>query len=267
MRPLPKPTRSPKKKRRRNNGTETVTARWSGMTATHPPSFNPADRGTSEDTWQRFFGDAPTWRPSTRDIVVLAPHPDDEILGCGGLMSHCAAGAQDVVIVSVTDGEAAYEADSLGSVRCNELLRALRELSPGKIAIERLHIPDGSVAREADRLESAISRRLSNSCTLIAPFEHDGHPDHDAVGRMAIQIGLRRGVTVARYPIWAWHHSEPREFRGYRWGIFPLSASAQDAKRRALQCFESQLRPRLAVPILPPHVLAHFERGYEAFLL
>ncbi len=52
-----------------------------------------------------------------------------------------------------------------------------------------------------------------------------------------------------------------------RWGKFPLSLEARRAKARAVQCFASQLQPPHAAPVVPAHVLSHFDRPYEAFLL
>jgi hypothetical protein len=45
-----------------------------------------------------------------------------------------------------------------------------------------------------------------------------------------------------------------------------LSLDAQRAKNRAIQCFESQLRPPRGPPIVPPNVLAYFSRAFEAFI-
>jgi LmbE family N-acetylglucosaminyl deacetylase len=103
--------------------------------------------------------------------------------------------------------------------------------------------------------------------TIIAPYELDGHPDHDATGRECLEVAQSNGVPIARYPIWAWHHMKPTAMRPVHWGRFHLEAGARRAKKRALQCFETQLRPPQGLPIVPPHVLAHFERPYEAFLL
>jgi hypothetical protein len=46
-----------------------------------------------------------------------------------------------------------------------------------------------------------------------------------------------------------------------------LSPAAQRAKKRALESFRSQLAPQRGLPIVPPHVLEHFHRPYEAFLV
>jgi hypothetical protein len=74
-------------------------------------------------------------------------------------------------------------------------------------------------------------------------------------------------VALARYPVWTWHHGDPGDFEHARWGRFVLSLEARRAKARAVACFASQLDPPQAEPVVPPHVLPHFQRAFEAFLL
>lgn len=71
--------------------------------------------GTSEPTWQRWLAATPcselsmaqALAPSQR-LVVVAPHPDDEVLACGALVAVHAARGGEVVFVAVTDGEASH---------------------------------------------------------------------------------------------------------------------------------------------------------------
>jgi LmbE family N-acetylglucosaminyl deacetylase len=107
---------------------------------------------------------------------------------------------------------------------------------------------------------------LDRAATLVAPYESDGHPDHEAVGRAGIEVAAANGVPVVRYPIWAWHRARPDACASLGWKRFRLSLDAQRAKRRAIQCFESQLRPPHGTPIVPPNVLTYFSRSFEAFI-
>jgi LmbE family N-acetylglucosaminyl deacetylase len=231
-------------------------------------TFSPQDPGTREFEWRSFLCQSNEWQPRVGPLIVVAPHPDDEILGAGGLLHAHALAGQKITILSVTDGEAA---DSLwlglDRVRRSELRNALRKLSLSHITVYRLGIPDGRVKDYRNRLRSALRECVEDRGTIIAPYELDGHPDHEAAGRESLEVAQSYGVPIARYPVWAWHHAEPTALRAVQWGLFPLEAGAQRAKKRAMQCFESQLRPPRGCPIVPPHVLAHFERPYEAFLL
>ncbi len=198
----------------------------------------------------------------------LLGHPGDEVLGAGGLIHDWAVRGQPVTVVSVTDGEAADPGRrNLGSLRRVELGAALRKLSALHIAVLRLAIPDGRVCQFQNRLRNAVSSLLTRDTTMVAPYEQDGHCDHDAVGRACCDLAHCTAVPVVRYPIWRWHHGARAPLRSARWAKFPLSAQARRAKARAVRCFESQLAPEHSAPIIPAHALTCFERAFEAFLL
>ena len=127
-------------------------------------------------------------------------------------------------------------------------------------------MPDGNIALHELAVERAIKTRLPPDATLIAPFEHDGHPDHEAVARICIDLGKRRNAPVLRYPIWAWHHSSPGAWQNSEFVRFPLNAESRRAKSRAIRCFASQLDNRYTHAVMPEHVLRYFSRPYEAFL-
>jgi LmbE family N-acetylglucosaminyl deacetylase len=236
--------------------------------ASDPPPFDPADAGTSEREWLNMLADRPEWTPKDGPIVVVSPHPDDEVLAAGGLIHSWAASGRPVTIVSVTDGEAAFPAwRGLDLVRRGELKGALRRLCLTHVSVVRIGLPDGRVSAHANRLRNALLAVSDPSITLIAPYERDGHPDHEVIGEVCCGLARSHGVSVARYPVWTWHHTHPDSLATARWGKFSLSPEARRAKARAVKCFESQLQPQRAAPVVPRHVLLHFERPYEAFLL
>jgi LmbE family N-acetylglucosaminyl deacetylase len=231
-------------------------------------TFDPARKGIPEREWRALLSHSEEWTPQPGPLVVVAPHPDDEVLGAGGLVHSWAMAGHRVSVISVTDGEAADASrENLNLVRRSELRTALRTLSPQHVNVERLNIPDGKVSEHKNRLRDAVRERAPDRGTMIAPYERDGHPDHDAVGEVCLDIAHSHGIALARYPVWAWHHTDPSALAALRWGIFRLGVTARRAKTRAMQCFDSQLRPPRGLPIVPPHVLEYFERPYEAFVL
>jgi LmbE family N-acetylglucosaminyl deacetylase len=133
--------------------------------------------------------------------------------------------------------------------------------------IIRLGFPDGGVARHEAELAHSISACVPKGATLVAPFEFDGHPDHDAAGRAAIEASRLTGATLARYPIWAWHRGSPELWTEKRITRFVMGPRARQAKQRAVAQFNSQIADRAGGPILPGHVLDYFDRPYEVFLL
>jgi len=231
-------------------------------------AFDASVRGTSERTWQSALAAAPYWAPSPGPVVIVAPHPDDETLGAGGLMYSCAAVGHAVSVISVTDGEAAHPgASDLAAIRRRELAAALVHLSSNPVPCHRLRVADGQVTANESYVQRAIEARLPSRATLVAPFECDGHPDHDAVGRACLRIARMHHLILARYPIWAWHHCLPQAFSGSSIVRFALSARARRAKARAISCFASQLEGTESEAVVPAHVLMYFARPYETFLL
>lgn len=228
--------------------------------------------GTDETTWQNW--PAPARWPSltfAEDQIplVVAPHPDDEILGVGGLIA--SLGAADVV--AVTDGEGShpdssvYQPAELAEVRRLETVRALARLGLDRPAVRHLGHPDGGIDEAA--LTRQLTRLLTPGRVCLATWRDDGHPDHEITGRAAAAACAATGATLLEYPIWTWHWSVPDDDRvpWDRARRIDLSPAAQEAKARAIGEFHSQIAPLGPepgdAPILPPWVLARFARPYE----
>ncbi|SEL18046.1 N-acetylglucosaminyl deacetylase, LmbE family [Pseudoxanthomonas sp. GM95] len=209
-------------------------------------------------------------------LVVVAPHPDDEVLGCGGLIAAAIHSGLQVLVVSLTDGEAAYACDPawppqrLAPIRRSELLNAVRALGGGTDNIAHVGIADGHIAVCIERAIDALAQ-VRRRDTVLVTWAKDGHPDHEAAAQAAQQVCARVGARLIQYPIWCWHWADPEraDFLSNRARRFLLSASVQARKRAALLAFATQIGtsvPRPASPILPPHVLARFQRPYEVYL-
>lgn len=206
-----------------------------------------------------------------RRVVVLAPHPDDEVLAVGGALHALDA---DVRIVAITDGEASHPRSrtitpaELAVRRADE-----RDVALGRLGIRaevvRLGEADGRVRDAA--LVPRLIPLVRGADLCLAPWEHDGHPDHDATGRAAIAACAAAGVALVRYPVWAWHWAEPDTLALGQARKVTLSPAAQRAKAAAIAAYRSQIAPLSAAPgdeaILPPAVLARFARPFEVVLL
>jgi LmbE family N-acetylglucosaminyl deacetylase len=231
-------------------------------------SFEPARLGTPESSWETALFDLPILSLPASDVLIVSPHPDDEVLGAGGLIRTAARAGHKVTVLSVTDGEAAYpDWQGLDKIRRREVRDALSVLVPQTVATRHLSIPDGKVPANRATLFDAIDRLISRDTLLVAPYERDGHPDHDATGEVCCEIARIRGAMLWRYPIWIWHHGSPGHIAREAVGRFALDEATQEAKARAMSCFTSQLRPLGRAPIVPSHVLRYFTRPFEVFLI
>ncbi|MCU7728333.1 PIG-L family deacetylase [Actinoplanes sp. KI2] len=227
--------------------------------------------GTRERDWQAWRAMA-QWPSLPLDPpsppLVVAPHPDDEILGVAGLMAMLG----EVDLVAVTDGEASHPGsiihtpDELAAIRRAETGEAMRRLGLDT-TIYRLGHPDGGI--DEDTLAGQLAGLLAPGRWCLATWRGDGHPDHEAVGRAAAAACAETGARLFEYPIWAWHWARPDDpdvpWRQAR--RVDLTPRAQAAKAAAIGAFPSQTAPlgpaEADAAILPPHVLARFARPFE----
>lgn len=242
-----------------------------------------AGLGTAEEAWLPWLAAQPL-RPASvadllaedRRLVMVAPHPDDEVLAIGGLLAHWSTLRADVLIVAVTDGEGSHAGSAqwppvrLAAERPLESAEAWRRLGFGQPTCERLGLPDGGVRPHRDALIGGIAALLRPDDVVFTTWRHDGHPDHEATGRACAVACAQVGSTLVEVPVWAWHWAEPGDARlpWHRALRLPLDASSAARKRHAVGAFTSQLRPDPSTgagPILRSTTVQRAHRPFEIF--
>jgi LmbE family N-acetylglucosaminyl deacetylase len=222
----------------------------------------------NEETWVNVLKDVPGWNPPERPLVVVSPHPDDETLGAGGLIAEWKKRNIPVVVIAVTDGEAAYpEWKELGTVRAREQEAALAELGVGTKDIVRLRLPDGQVASHEQELRTLIGTLVTSDSLVIAPWHKDFHPDHEACGRVAEQAASEAGAMLASYLIWTWHRGEVPLVASLPLRRFLLADELCGKRAKALSQHRSQLDRETGMPILPESVLGPARRRFETYVV
>lgn len=225
-------------------------------------TFDHREPGTDPQRWTTLL-DALTPQDVALDgfasVVVVAPHPDDETLGAGGLVATAAARAVPVEVLLVSRGERSHP-DSptvapgdLAARRDEEFRTASAALHPGAVGTS-LRVPDGALRDHPDVLRAALDERLSSATgqvLLVVPWRGDGHRDHRVAGEVAEAVAAGRDhVTVLAYPVWAWHWDDP-DAPAAPWDrarALALSADALDRKRTALAAYRSQTLPLSPAP-------------------
>jgi len=123
-------------------------------------------------------------------ILVLAPHPDDEVIGCGGALALLAVEKREIHVIVATDGSAAErslsEEDTPAAYRArreDETRRGLAHLGVSNVAFLRL--PDRTLQDSEDELISRIRSlmREIKPDLVLAPSPLEIHPDHVALSR------------------------------------------------------------------------------------
>jgi LmbE family N-acetylglucosaminyl deacetylase len=223
---------------------------------------------TSESRWSEYFEKLPTWQPDKLPTIVLTPHPDDEILGAGGLIADLQSSSIPVHIIAVTDGEKAYQnIEDLGKIRQSEQERALATLGINSKNITRLRYIDSNIAASEFAIEQYLLSIIKKPVNLIAPWKNDFHPDHESVGRVAERVALKTQSTLISYFFWTWHHAHLDIIKKLSLCIYPLSRPTQFLKNKAMSCYQSQLvNFQNNNPILPENLLYSLKREFEVFL-
>lgn len=183
------------------------------------------------------------------EVLVVAPHPDDETLGCGGSIAGHAAAGRRVGIAFLTSGERGSPTvapQNLGPVREREAVAAALALGVPASRLRFLRLPDGGIhPGDLDQL-GAVVRLLRTARPTLLYVPHPGEASFDH--RCAYELCWRAaGMSgSANFPEWGSPHWVPT-ILGYEvW-----SAIAQptylcsiddfvDRKIAALDCYGSQ---------------------------
>lgn len=218
-------------------------------------------------------------------VTIVAPHPDDETLGCGGAISLLCHKGYDVRVLVISDGTRShpnsrtYPAHALQSIRARETQTAMTMLGVNRSEITFLGLKDGSVPT----LTSANFPTAKTLCqnylrvarpdTIFLPWRFDPHPDHRATWQLmkAAILGLGLTPQTIEYPIWDWDLQQQTKvphldkIAGWRLDI----GAALDSKLQAIGAYRSQLGLLIDDDpegfCLTPELLTNFTRPWEVY--
>ncbi len=196
-------------------------------------------------------------------LLVLAPHPDDETLGCGARIAAARRHGIPVTVVVATDGAASHgpagpDRELLVRRRSQELLAAADRLGVPATDVVQLGLPDGELAAHQAALAASLRELIGQRqpAEVYTTCSAEWHPDHAAAGRATAEAvtGLSQPPDVLEYPIWLWA-DWPLSCRHGPWRgmwdwlsllaagaveTFPV-ADLRELKRAALDAYASQL--------------------------
>jgi len=156
-------------------------------------------------------------------VLVIAPHPDDETLCCGGTIQIFKRKGYEIKVVIVTDGRYGAPSEELKGkrelveIRKREALNAIKEL--GVNEVEFLDFEDSKVSERVEEVEEVLLRFLRGVDVVFSPIVFDSHPDHSAIGGIIERLYPRAYF----YLIWgspniSWRkvRFDIREFKGIK---------------------------------------------------
>jgi N-acetylglucosamine malate deacetylase 1 len=171
-------------------------------------------------------------------VLVLAPHPDDESIGCGGALALHSQRGDHISAVFLTSGEAAmkqFAPEDAWRIREAEAQAAADVLGIAELTF--LRAPDSGLQGDMERVIAAVLRifgRRQPRC-IYTPHENEAHPDHKAAFAITQAI-LERAEPyrpeVRGYEIWT-----PHTFFQHLEDV----TSVMDRKLAAIRCHKSQV--------------------------
>lgn len=125
-----------------------------------------------------------------RRVVVLAPHADDELLGCGGTLARLSSAGASVHVIVVFDGAAGdpdrcFDREGYVERREDEARRGGEHIGVESYEFWRLEegheVTEAELAAHLPLLTAALAEAAPD--LLLAPWSGDGHTDHRSVSR------------------------------------------------------------------------------------
>ncbi len=173
-------------------------------------------------------------------MLVLAPHPDDEVFGCGGAILRHASLGDAVHVIIASDGAFHAEAEQKArhtAIRQAESNAAARIMEYGQPEYWRL--PDRRITCDEPLIQRIMAAMAAFRPDLVmAPSIFEVHPDHLALG-MATLAAVRRHATDGQPPTLAMYEvGVPMQRPNLLLDISDLEAR----KQQAMACFASQLK-------------------------
>lgn len=174
--------------------------------------------------------------PPANRVFVLAPHPDDESLGCGGTIARYTHDGALVSLLVVSDGgaldEQGKQEGDLSAVRAQETRAAIEILGVQQVSF--LGLPDGQLRRHDKEMHEACSQRLLDFAPdiVLCPSPIDGHCDHAAVARVVLQLHREiPGWSLAFYEL----HTPLRP------NLLVDISAVINVKEQAVRCYQRSL--------------------------
>lgn len=148
-------------------------------------------------------------------VLIVAPHPDDEVLGCSGLIQRLLSEGKQVDVAILSGGGKSHagcckiDESTLIESRHNLSREAAKILG---LPLENLHFldyPDGSIAfdcSETEQLKKLID--MLHPDTIFVPHKGEGWSDHLEARRIVRKlVGETSSVSLYEYCVWFWYYN------------------------------------------------------------
>lgn len=211
---------------------------------------------------------------SRKKVVIVAPHQDDETLGCGGLIAlKCKLGIS-VKVIFLTDGQLSRpdttKFQDIINVRQQEAIAALKILGVSVEDIYFINQIDGTLQQLCIEENQALLNQLAQLLEslqaeeIYVPHRFDLHPDHEASFNLTIQAITLSDIKidVFQYPVWMLWQNPLNPQLNWRSLLNCYTVSIKTVKEQkdeAINCYQSQISS------MTPEFLSQFRSNHEIY--
>ena len=159
------------------------------------------------DFFQGVVRSIPISAPFGESVLVIAPHQDDEAIGCGGAIAAQIGAGKRAVIVMVQDGATGHEDLGMTRIQMSELRNRESTVAASAAGLAAPHVlthPDLAAASSAIVAELVALIQQHRADAIFSPFPLDAHPDHRTAAVLLAEA-LRQipwPVRVLTYEVW-----------------------------------------------------------------
>lgn len=208
---------------------------------------------------------------STDKILIIAPHPDDEVIACGGFIAKY---HNQIDILCVNSSGIKYEGDVLSAeeiaqIRCNEFYEVAKLAGVNKTYIEKLWGRFVMIDEMEKHYEDYMREfNVKDYNVILVPHEYDNHPEHRYVGNVLLKTmiekqGCKEDLKILRYELWS-----PIQKPNY----FEDITEYVNKKTELIHAYKSRIGSHYAERILALNkyrtlnsFFAHYEKFVEAY--
>ncbi len=187
---------------------------------------------------------------TSKSVLIVAPHPDDEVIGCAGLIQQCLDNKQSINVVILTGGSESHA--KCCNIDKNVIVENRRNLSKEAakilgLPLKNLHFlnyQDGSIAFENDgtnKLKELIASVHPN--LIFIPHKGEGWSDHIEAGNIVRKlITDRPEIRLYEYCVWFWYYNA-RHINWERARLLKMSSTQHHLKLQAMNAYIHPLAP------------------------
>lgn len=186
------------------------------------------------------------------NAIIISPHPDDEALGCGGLVSYLKSKNCNVTIIVLTGGENCENAMHLGQgllkkVRRNLTKQACSVLGINEQDIYFLNFVDGNINNqdsEINELRHIIKN--TNAKSIFVPHLEDGWSDHVQTHHIIKNMIKGTHISLYAYCVWFWYTMPFNKIFSIAWNnlyYFKMCKEDQNKKKAAINIYMNAKSP------------------------